>query len=80
MINIGSGQEKTIVEFAKFIMKKLKVSLKIQYDKKKPNGTPRKKLNTKISKLYGWKSKISLSKGFDLTYKDFLKNQNKNQT
>ena len=80
LINIGSGQEKTIVEFAKFIMKKLKVSLKIQYDKKKPNGTPRKKLNTKISKLYGWKSKISLSKGFEFTYKDFLKNKNKNRT
>ena len=61
-------------------MRKLKVSFKIQYDEKSQMAPQEKKLNTKISKLYGWKSKISLSKGFDLTYKDFLKNQNKNQT
>ena len=40
-INIGSGQEKTIKDFAKFIMKKLNIKLKIKFDKNKPNGTPR---------------------------------------
>ena len=45
LINIGSGKEKTILNFAKFIMERLNVDLKIKFDKKKPNGTPRKKLD-----------------------------------
>ena len=76
LINIGSGQEDTILGFTKFIMKKLGLKLKIKFDKSKPNGTPRKRLNTKLSKSYGWKSKISLSKGFEYTYKDFIKKNN----
>ena len=73
LINIGSGKEKTILNFAKFIMERLNVDLKIKFDKKKPNGTPRKKLDTSLARRYGWKSKINLKTGFDLTYKDFLK-------
>ena len=73
LINIGSGIEKTIHEFAKFIMRKMRVHLKIKFDRKKPNGTPRKKLDLSLANKYGWKSKIDLEKGFDLTYKDFLK-------
>ena len=72
LINIGSGKEKTILGFAKFIIKKLNIDIKIKFDKKKPNGTPRKRLNMNIAKSYGWKSKIDLETGFDLTYKDFL--------
>ena len=72
LINIGSGKEKTILGFAKFIIKKLNIDIKIKFDKKKPNGTQRKRLNMNIAKSYGWKSKIDLETGFDLTYKDFL--------
>ena len=75
LINIGSSDEKTIVGFSKFIMKKLNVRLNIEFDKSKPNGTPRKILDTKIANNYGWKSKISLEEGFDITYSDFLKNE-----
>ena len=74
LINIGSGEEKTILNFSKFIMKNLDVKCKINFDKKKPNGTPRKILNSNLAKSYGWKSKISLKKGFDLTYRSFLDN------
>jgi len=76
LINIGSGQEKTIIEYCKFVIKKLKVNLKIKLDKNKPNGTPRKKLDITLAKKYGWKSKYSLNKGFDLTYNDYLKKIN----
>ena len=34
LINIGSGKEKTITDFAKFIMKRLNINLKIRFDKK----------------------------------------------
>ena len=75
LINIGSGQEKTIYDFCKFIMKQVNVKLKIKFDKKKPNGTPRKKLDSSLAKKYGWKSTFSLENGFHLTYKDFLQNR-----
>ena len=73
LINIGSGQEKTIFDYCKFILKKLNMNLKIRFDKSKPNGTPRKKLDLKLAMKYGWKSKFDLNTGFNLTYKDFLK-------
>ena len=73
LINIGSGIENTIENYAKFIMNKLNLKLNIQKDLSKPNGTPRKILSTKLAKKYGWKSKINLDVGFNLTYKDFLK-------
>lgn len=77
LINIGSGQEKTILGFCKFLMKQMGVNLKIKFEKKKPNGTPRKMLNTSLANSYGWKSSFNLEKGFELTYQDFLKNINK---
>ena len=54
-------------------MKRLNVDLKIKFDKKKTKWHPKKKLDTSLAKRYGWKSKINLETGFDLTYKDFLK-------
>ena len=75
LINIGSGVEKSIKEYAYFIMKKLNIKLNIKFDKSKPNGTNRKILNTQLAKSYGWYSKINLNKGFDLTFKDFKKNK-----
>ena len=50
LINIGSSDERTVKEFARFIMKKLKVKLKIKFDYTKLNGTPRKTLNTSLAK------------------------------
>ncbi|MBK57203.1 MAG: GDP-fucose synthetase [Flavobacteriaceae bacterium] len=73
LINIGSGEEKTILSYYKFVIKKLNANLKIIFDKNKPNGTPRKKLDLSLAKNYGWRSKYNLNKGFDLTYKDYLK-------
>ena len=73
LINIGSGDEKSILEYCKFIIKRLGVNLKIKFEKNKPNGTLRKKLDLSLAKKYGWKSKYNLTKGFDLTYRDYLK-------
>ena len=71
LINIGSGEERSILDYAKFILKKLNVNLKIKFDKSKPNGTFRKKLDTKLASRYGWKAKVSLDQGFDKVYKYF---------
>ena len=74
LINIGSGQEKTIKQFAEFIIKKINSKLKIKFNQNKlMNGTPRKFLDCTLAKSYGWKSKFSLEKGFFITYNDFLR-------
>ena len=73
LINIGSSKEKTISEYAKFIIKKFNTKLKIKFDKTKKDGMKRKILDCSIAKKYGWKPKYSLDYGFEKTYKDFLK-------
>ena len=69
LINIGSGEEKTIAQIAKYLIKKFKVNIKIKFDKSKPNGTPRKILDTSLAEKYGWKSKIDLDQGLEQVLK-----------
>jgi len=77
LINIGSGREMKIIEYAKFVMKKIGFDGKIVLDKSKPDGTPRKIIDCKIAKAYGWEAKITLEYGFDLTYSIYCKNKKK---
>ena len=72
LVNIGSGDERNILEFCKFIANQLNVKLKFEFDKTKPNGTPRKKLDTTLAKSYGWKSKVNLLDGFKKLMKSYL--------
>tara|TARA_B100000767_G_scaffold221329_1_gene209793 strand:- start:701 stop:1630 length:930 start_codon:yes stop_codon:yes gene_type:complete len=73
LINIGSSEERTISEYAKFIIKKFNTKLKIKFDKSKKDGMKRKILDCSIANKYGWKPKYSLDYGFEKTYKDFFK-------
>ena len=72
LINIGSGIEKSIEQYAKIIMKVLNVKMKIKFKYPKLDGTPRKLLETKIAKKYGWVSNTKLINDIKTTYKDFL--------
>ncbi len=74
-INIGVGKDFTIEWYAKYIMKKLGVKLKISYDKKRSDGMPKKCMDINLAKKYGWKPSNNLDYGFDLTLRDFLKNR-----
>ena len=74
LINIGSGKDMSIKQYAQFLIKKLNLKVKIKFDISKPDGVQKKLLDTSLAKKYGWKSRISLDKGFDITYKSFLKN------
>jgi len=73
IINIGSGKDMTILNYVKFILKKLNLNIKINFIKSKPDGVYKKLLDIKRAKKYGWVAKTSLSEGFDITYKSFLK-------
>ena len=72
-LNIGVGKDYSIKWFAKFIMKQLKVKLKIEYDKSKPDGMFRKCLNIDRAKRYGWKPSNNFDNAFKITYQHFLK-------
>ena len=72
-INIGVGKDYSIKWYAEFLMKKMDVKLKIKYDKRKPDGMPKKCLDITVSRKYGWRPKNNLDKGFVLTFNDFLK-------
>jgi len=75
LINIGSGYERTIYEFAKFIANYFKVNVNFKFDNSIPDGTPRKVLDNSVARKYGWFPKINLETGLLLTYKDFIKRQ-----
>jgi len=75
LINIGSGKDYKIKEYAKIFSKVItpNLSFKIKYDLSKPNGTPRKLLDVSLAKKYGWTKKTELTKAIKYTYEDFVK-------
>ena len=77
-INIGTGKDYTIREYAFLINKIINPGkkLKIKLDKTKPNGTPRKVLNIKLAKSYGWEAKTDIKSAVEITYKDYVKKHN----
>ena len=75
LINIGSGNEYSIIDYVKLISNVIlkKKIINIKYDKSKPNGTPRKVMDVSIAKKYGWKASTNLIDAINITYKDFKK-------
>lgn len=77
LINIGTGEDLTVTDYAKKILKLLNVKAKIKYDRTKPDGTPKKLLDISLAKKFGWKPKIKLKDGILLAYKSFIKSKSK---
>ena len=73
-LNIGTGKSYSIKWYAKFLMKKIGVNLKMKFDSAKPDGMPIKCMDISLAKTYGWIPKNDFNKGFDITYKDFQEN------
>jgi GDP-L-fucose synthase len=74
-LNIGTGKDISISELASVISKIVGFSGKIEYDKTKPDGTPRKLMDvSRINKL-GWRYRTELEEGIGKTYKWFLNNK-----
>ena len=74
LINIGTGKDYSISYYAKLLLKLIchKKNIKIVYDKSKPNGTPRKVLDIKRARSYGWKPKENINQAILKTYDDYL--------
>jgi GDP-L-fucose synthase len=76
LINIGTGKDYSIKEYAKQILKLIVPNKKItiKYDRSKPNGTPRKILDVSLAKNYGWSAKTNLKDAVLKTYESYKKN------
>lgn len=71
-INVGSGSEVTIRELAETIAEVVGYSADLVFDSTKPDGTPRKLMDSsKLHKL-GWNNARSLKDGITSTYQDWL--------
>ena len=79
LINIGSGKDFTIKQYAQLMLNILipKNKIKIGFDLSKPNGTPRKVLDISLAKKYGWRPKIKLKEAILKTYYNYIKQNNK---
>ena len=78
LMNVGSNIELSITNYAKEIMKILNYKCAIEYDKSKPDGVKRKKLDISLIKKLGWKRKYNFSKNILKTYESFLGTYNCN--
>lgn len=73
-VNVGTGEEVSIKELALLIKAVVGYEGELKFDTSKPDGTPRKLLDTSKLKAVGWNAKTSLKEGLELTYQWFLKN------
>ena len=76
-INIGSGEEVLIRELAQLICEVVGFGGELVFDSSKPDGTPRKLLDSSRIQKLGWRSKISLREGLANTYQWFSANQDR---
>ena len=76
LYNVGSGSEISIDELAKLISKVTGFDGIIEWDKSKPDGTPRKLMDSTRFKELGWNSKITLDVGLEKTFQWYKENIN----
>ena len=74
VINLGSGKDFSIKQFAKMICRLSEKKDNLYYNKKYPDGTMRKILDNKVIKSLGWKPRISLEEGLSKTIKWYKEN------
>lgn len=73
LINIGVGEDITIIDLAKLIKDTVGFKGELIFDDTKPDGTPRKLMDVSKIHALGWKAKTSLTDGIRLAYQDFFK-------
>jgi nucleoside-diphosphate-sugar epimerase len=71
MLNIGSGEEVSIRELAETVCDVVGFTGKIEFDPGRPDGTPRKLLDSSRINRLGWHPKVELREGIRITYRWF---------
>lgn len=73
-INVGYGSDVSIKELAKTVASTVGYEGEIQFDASKPDGTPKKLMDSHRLNAMGWKAAVTLEQGLKLAYEDFLNN------
>ena len=71
-INVGFGSDVTIAELASAIARAIKYHGKISFDSSKPDGTPRKWMDSSCLNNLGWGPKVGLDQGLVKAYQEFI--------
>ena len=71
-INVGCGEDVTIADLARLIMRTVGLPGEIRYRAEMPDGTPRKLLDVSRLLALGWAPRVSLDEGLQRTYRSFL--------
>ena len=71
-INVGSGSDVTIAEVAKSVAQAVGYSGNIEFDSSKPDGAPRKWMDSSVIQTLGWQPRVDLRQGLVATYQDFM--------
>lgn len=71
LINVGTGEDIAISDFAKLVSETVGYSGEIEFDSSKPDGTSRKLLDVRRAHDYGWRHRIPLDAGLKSTYEWF---------
>jgi GDP-L-fucose synthase len=74
-LNVGTGEDVSIAEFASLVAQVVGYEGKFAYDTSRPDGTPRKVLDVSRLKALGWKAETALVDGLTRAYADFLANR-----
>jgi GDP-L-fucose synthase len=72
VINVGAGEDLTIKDLSNIIRRVVKYDGEIVWDITKPNGTPRKLLDTSFINSFGWYPRTTLSEGINKTYEWYV--------
>ena len=71
-VNVGFGEDIAIGELARLVAEVVDFEGEIAFDRSKPDGTPRKLLDSSRLKAMGWRPRIGLREGLADAYRDFL--------
>jgi GDP-L-fucose synthase len=74
IVNIGTGEDASILDVAKLIAQKVGYTGRLEFDASKPDGTPRKLLDVSKLTALGWRAKVSLAQGIEQTIDWYRRN------
>jgi GDP-L-fucose synthase len=72
LVNIGTGEDSTIAEFARVVAATVGYNGEISFDRSRPDGTPRKLLDVSRLATLGWRARTSLVDGIRSAYRAYL--------
>ncbi len=72
IINIGSGTDMTVAEFAQTVVEVIGYQGKLCFDRSKPEGTPRKLLDNSRLRALGWQARTDIRTAVFHSYQDLL--------